>query len=134
ALEVDSLSAQAHGMRARVYRQAGDLKAAIKAAEMASSLEPDEAQWRLILARVLIQTTDYPRARQQLQQVLDNQSADAVAQARAHILLGDCLALAPGEETATAIQEHLKAIKLAEKVATNSQLTVRRAAKEVLMD
>ena len=111
ALELDPRSAAAQAMRSRVYRLAGDLNAALLAAEAAVTLEPAEAEWHLILAKVLVQLSDFARAKQQLQEVLDTSPSDALAQAGAHLLMGDTLALASGQGTAEAVQHHQEAIR-----------------------
>jgi tetratricopeptide (TPR) repeat protein len=134
ALEIDRRSAAAHGMRARVYRQAGDLHAALQAAEAAVALAPEEAEWRLILAKVLVQVSDFARARKQLQEVLTDENADELAKANAHLLMGDVLALSLGDGYAAAIKEHQTALGLAKPLLEDPRIRRRRKASEIAVD
>jgi tetratricopeptide (TPR) repeat protein len=134
ALELDPQSAAAQAMRARVYRQAGDLIAALQAAEAAVTLEPAEPEWHLVLAKVLVQLSDFDRAKQQLQEVLDNSTADPLAQAGAHLLMGDALALASGQGNAAAVDQHQEAIRLLKPMTNDRRARRRRKACELLVD
>ncbi len=134
ALELDSDSAPAQAMRARVYRQAGDLTAALQAAEAAVAIEPREAEWRLILAKILVQLSDFARAQDELQKVLENNSSDALASAGAHLLLGDTLALASSRGYAGAVKHHQEAIRLAKTLSDDPRARRRRKASELLID
>ena len=65
--------------------------------------------------------------------MLDSKDASTLTKAKAHSLLGDCMVLSlHGDEDA--MKHHLQAIKLAEPLLTSSRLTVRRGAKEVMLD
>ncbi|HEY1783886.1 MAG TPA: hypothetical protein VGG30_00005 [Pirellulales bacterium] len=134
ALELDPQSAPAHAMRSRVYRQAGDLIVALQEADAAVALEPAEPEWRLVLAKVLVQLADFDRAKLQLQEVLDNSSADPLARAGAHLLMGDALALASGQGNAAAVEQHQEAIRLLKPMANERRARRRRKACELLVD
>ncbi len=134
ALELDPKSAAANAMRARVYRQAGDLVAALQAAEAAVDAEPAEAEWHLVLAKILVQLSDFDRAKEQLQAVLSSKSADALAQAGAHLLTGDVLALSSTQDHAGAVKEHQEAIRLAKTLSDDPKARRRRKAAELLID
>jgi tetratricopeptide (TPR) repeat protein len=134
ALELDPKSAAAQAMRSRVYRQAGDLNAALLAAEAAVALEPGEAEWHLVLAKVLVQLSDFARAKQQLQEVLDGSASDALALAGAHLLMGDTLALASGQGNAAAVEQHQEAIRLVKPLTNDRRARRRRKACELLVD
>ncbi len=133
ALEIDPKSAQAHGLRARVYFRAGDLTEALAAAQAAADLEPQETEWSLLVARIQIESEDFRRAQEQIENILDAKETPTLTKAKAHALLGDCLALA-GEGSEQAMKHHQQAIKLAEPLATSSRVVIRRGAKEVLLD
>ena len=134
ALELDPQSAVAQAMRARVYRQAGDLIAALQAAEAAVALEPGEPEWHLVLAKVLVQLSDFVRAKEQLQMVLDGSTSDPLALAGAHLLMGDALALSSGQGTAAAVEQHQEAIRLLKPMANDRRARRRRKACELLVD
>ncbi len=81
----------------------------------------------------MVQSGDYQQAKAKINQVLEAKDASTLTKAKAHALLGDCLILSlHGDEEA--MKHHLQAIKLAEPLITNSRLTLRRGAKEVLLD
>jgi tetratricopeptide (TPR) repeat protein len=132
ALEVDPKSAQAHALRARVYFQSGDFDLALRAAEAAEAIDP-ASDGKLLMAKILIELSDFTRARDEIRSVLENKRAEPVAKARAYCLLGDCVALAPADKD-DAMPHHMQAIKLAEKLNSDKTVAVRRAAKEVLLD
>ena len=134
ALELDPKSAAANAMRARVYRQAGDLVAALQAAEAAVDAEPAEAEWHLVLAKILVQLSDFDRAKEQLHAVLSSKSSDPLAQAGAHLLTGDVLALSSTQDHAGAVKEHQEAIRLAKTLSDDPKARRRRKAAELMID
>jgi tetratricopeptide (TPR) repeat protein len=134
ALELDPKSAAAQAMRARVYRQAGDLNAALQAAQEAVALEPSAAEWHLVLAKILIQLSDFPRAAEQLELILQKKSSDPLASAGAHLLLGEALALASNQNHAAAIKEHQECIRLARSLDDDPRARRRRKAAELIID
>ncbi len=125
---------RAFWIEAEVIARVGDFDQSIKSLRKAIELEPDELDYRLSLADVLVTTGDHRGAIQQVRDVIDAGAREPVTLAKAYCRWGDCIAAAPERDFKQAIEHHLQAIKLAEPQAKSESLLVRRAAKEALMD
>jgi tetratricopeptide (TPR) repeat protein len=112
----------------------GDLEAALRHAQTAIELAPKEREYRLMMARVLAASGDYPQAIARVREVLDEGGVEDIVAARAHCQWGDYLARSAARDYGEAIQHHQQAIKLAAPLAGHELYAVRRAAKEVLLD
>ena len=134
ALKVAPDNARCHWARARILDLMGKLHEAFLAAERAITLEPNEAEYRLTMVNVLLQTADFDRASEEIQRVVNSPAAAPVNKARAYCQWGTCLAMSSARNYQQAIKHHLEAIKLAEPLAADPSVLVRRAAKQVLFD
>jgi tetratricopeptide (TPR) repeat protein len=134
ALALAPRNGRAYRLQAEMALSSGDLDAALKHAQQAIELAPGEAEYRLLVARVLAVSGDYPQAIARVRDVIDEPKVEDVVAARAHCQWGDYLARSSKRDYAEAIQHHQQAIKLAEPLASHELYAVRRAAKEVLLD
>jgi tetratricopeptide (TPR) repeat protein len=125
---------RAYWIEARVLARTGEFERAVKSLHKAIELEPEEMEYRLTMAEVLVVTGDHRGAIQQTRDVIDSQLAEPVTLALAHCRWGDCVAAAPERDFKQATEHHLQAIKLAEPLAKSADVLSRRAAKEVLVD
>ncbi len=125
---------RAFWIEAELMARIGDFDQSVKLLQEAIELEPNELEYRLALAAVLVTTGDHRGAIQQVRDVIDAAANEPVALAKAYCCWGDCLAAAPERDFKQAIEHHMQAVKLAEPLSKSESLLVRRAAKEVLMD
>ncbi len=134
ALQLSADNPQAHHLKAELDLRCGRLDAALKSAQRADELEPDEPAHRLLIAKVLAASGDYPQAIARVRGVLDGGDVDDLSAARAWCLWGDFVARSASRDYVEAIEHHQRAIKLAEPLVASDDRTVRRAAKELLLD
>jgi len=134
ALRVDSRNARAQWLRARVLQASGQLALAHQAADQAASLDPSDARYRLTGAGILLASTDVDQARKLVQHIIDNESMPAVVKAEAISLLGKCMTASSKPDWGRATQLQLEAVKLAEPLAADERIAIRREAKQVLLE
>jgi tetratricopeptide (TPR) repeat protein len=134
ALELSPDNVRAYGMLAEVALRAGDLDVALRSAQKAIELAPDEPAHRLLVACVLAASGDYQQAIARVRDVIAEPNVPDIVAARARTLWGDYLARSARCDYAGAIKQHQHAIKLAEPLAAHNLYAVRRAAKEILVD
>ncbi|MGD9721906.1 MAG: tetratricopeptide repeat protein [Pirellulales bacterium] len=134
ALAMTPDNARAHYLACEVARRTADFNAAIKSAEKAIQLEPHELEYRLALAKILCATGDHRQAERHVRDVVEATSAGPLTQAAAHCRWGECLAGSPERDYKQAIKHHAEAIKLAQPLAKSRNMSVRLAAKQVLLD
>lgn len=127
-------SGRAHWLHAEISFKSGALETALRAAEKAIELEPKEPEYRLTLAKILAQSGDYTQAIAQVRGVVEWGKAPHVIVARAFLLWGDFAAAGQQHDYPQAIKHHMQAIKLAEPLASEQKVAVRRAAKRVLIE
>ncbi len=125
---------QAHHLRGELLLKQGELNKALQSAERAAELEPQTASHRLLLARILAAAGDYPQAINRLRDLLGEPDLNDLDAARASCLWGDYLAHSHLNDCATAITYHQQAIQLAEPLLGDPERSMRRAAKELLLD
>jgi tetratricopeptide (TPR) repeat protein len=133
-LALDPASGLAYRLQAEVALRSGDLDGALKHAQKAVELASEEREYRLLVARVLAASGEYPQAITRVRDLIAEPKVGDVVAARAHCLWGDYLALSSERDFGEAIGHHQQAIKLAEPLVNHELHTVRRAAKEVLLD
>ena len=134
ALSLDDQMAKAHFLRGRVLMLMGRMDEAFGAAQQAASLEPAEVQYRLLNVELLKATGDTTGAHKTVQHMIDNERMPPLEKAQAIRLLGDCLASPPYHDYARATELHTQAIKLAEPLMSDDRVSLRRSAKELLLD
>ncbi len=134
ALQLEPELARAYWVEAEVNLRKGSLESALKSAERAIALDAHEPEYRLTLGKILAEMGDYPKAIEQVRGVVDWGRSPPHDAARAQFLWGDFLATDTSHDYAEAIKHHTLAIKLAEPLAKSPKVSVRRAAKELLVD
>lgn len=134
ALSLDDQNPRAHHLRARVLTLMGRASQAYQAAQQAAALEPAEPEFRLTVAQLMKANGDVVEAHKSVQHMIDNERMTPIAKTKAILLLADCLTSGPQHNYAQAIQLHTQAIKLAEPLATNEHVAIRRSAKELLLE
>lgn len=134
ALALNPDHPQAHHQRGEVLLRCGRLDEALAAAQRAADLEPETAAHRLLLARVLAASGDYPAAITCVRGLMDEPQLDKLDAARAACLWGDFLSHWYKRDFAEAIEFHQRAIALAEPLLGVKDRTTRREAKQVLLD
>jgi tetratricopeptide (TPR) repeat protein len=85
-------------------------------------------------ARVMLEMGDVDEALRHTNTVLEMPASPALVTAQAHLLLGDCLASAATPDYRQALDHHLQAIKLAEPLAVDEVVGIRRPAKDLMLD
>ena len=133
AIGLNARNARAHWVRAQILLNMGDLEAALKAAEQAVSLEPDTAEFRLLLARILARSAEFAGAVQHLEDILTLNKLSGLLKARTQLELGYCAAQAAKPNYPQALKHHQEAITLTEPLVTDERTAVRHAAKEILI-
>lgn len=134
ALEMTPDAPRVQALHAELALRGGDLDQAHRSAETLIKQHPDEPEYRLLWAKVLAAEGDYPQAVRQLRDLIDAGAAGGLVLARAHCQLGDYTACGEKRDFEQAIGHHQKAIKLAEPETLEAKFTVRRAAKELMVD
>ncbi len=134
AVELDPDLARAHWMRARVLAAIGRPGNAIVAAQTATRLDPQNAEFRFALAEVLQTTGDFAAASAQTNQGITLAGDRAELKAHGLLQLGNQIASGPDRDYRRATEYHLRAIKLAESVADDRRPRVRAVATEVLVE
>jgi tetratricopeptide (TPR) repeat protein len=132
ALNIDPGCARAHWLYSKVA--ADQPEKAVKAASAAVRIEPANVQYRVSLAQALAQAGQLREATEEAQKAMEASEDRPHVKARATCLLGDLLASGPAPDFRKALALHTQAIQLADPLTTDSQATIRLAAKEVLID
>ncbi len=134
ALELAKDNGRAHWLHAELMLRAGALETALRSSQKSVELESKDPEFRLTLAKVLAETGDFPQALEQARGVIEWGKAPPIVTALAYQLCGDFVARAQEHDYQQATQQHMQAIKLAEPLVTDAKQSVRRAAKELLID
>lgn len=134
ALRLDPEYAEALGLRAELLASAGRYQEALKSVKLAIHGDDDSAKYKLIYAELLHATGDHAGALAQTKAALKLSGIAKQVQARGQCLWGDLLASGAKPDFKQAIERHLAAIKLAAEAVTDEQASIRRAAKQVLID
>ncbi len=134
ALKLDPQADRAWWLQARVQRLMGRSAEALQSIQRAVQLNPQEVQYRLDLAQILIENRQTAAATSQLEQVVAVADQRPHLKARALCLLGDVYHAADPPDFKKALENHYEAIKLAQALRTDPYPAYRVAAKEVLVD
>jgi tetratricopeptide (TPR) repeat protein len=134
ALKLEADTARALWLKARLLQGAGRNREALAAVEHALRLEPRGAEYLLTRAALLAEAGLFAAALDDTQAVIEGTTGALHLQARAWSLRGDLLADGPDRDYGQALDAHTRAIRLAEPLATDKRLAVRRSAKETLIE
>jgi len=126
--------AQAHWLHAELALAAGDLEQSLPSARRAVELEPTIPEFRLTLAKVQAANGDHAAAIEIARTLAESPKTPGLVMARAYCLWGDSLVLSTARDYPQAIKHHQKAIKLATPLSSSKKTSIRRAAKELLVD
>lgn len=134
ALSLDPELAHAHWLLAEVYLATGQAELAQTAANQAVELDPANHAYRLRLARAYELLAEYDDAVAETREALDGEAISPIVKAQALHQMGRLATLGDAAIRQKAIPFHLKAISLADELATSDDTRHRRAALEVLVD
>ena len=104
------------------------------AAGEAVRLAPDEAEYRLTEARILALTGDFKRAFAETGKIADAAPETSYLKALALDQLGDLIVSSPRPNYRQSLKFHMEAIRIADALATEQKIVIRRAAKHILFD
>lgn len=126
--------ARAHWLRARVLAAMGRSEEALNSAIEAVRFERENARFLITLSQVLEQTGRHDEAIEAAQAAVSSSEDRPHVRARAICLLGDLASTGSEPDYAAALEHHMQAIKLADRLALDRHPAIRLAAKEVLID
>lgn len=134
ALAMEKRYGRAHWLRARVLAGMGRHDEALQSADRALGLEPDNPEYRLTRAQILAAAQRWEEAVGETQAAIEACASRPELEARGVSQLGDQLGAGPQHDYQRAIELHLRAIRIAEPLAGDRRASVRRAAKQVLIE
>ena len=133
AIRLDPNFAEAYWLKAKILLAIGEIGEAEKAA--ATSVEIDDMpEYRLTWAACLAEQGNYHQAVLEIKDVLNLANLPPVIQARGLVQMGDLVASADARNYVAALKLHTQAIGIADPLALDRRVAVRRAAKEILID
>ncbi len=130
----DPRHARANWLKARLLGSLGHWTDAFKALAIAQREAPSNPQYQLTSAEFQGKTGSYAEARVAAEKVLATPNLTPLLRAQAETLLGDLFAAGPKRDYKRSLEQHLKAVKSAEALASSKQPATRRAAKQVLLE
>ncbi len=133
AISATPTDAHAHWLAAEQQLAAGQAGPAEASAAEAVRLAATDPAYRLTLAEALLATAEYDKAVLETRRVLDDASSPEVVRAGALDLMGRLAAMGDSQITAKTIDFHNAAIEIADRLATSTDDTERRLAKDVLL-
>jgi tetratricopeptide (TPR) repeat protein len=134
ALELQPQNARANWLMGRVLSAMEQFEKAEAASAESVRLEPKNARYAITHAQILGQMGRIREALSESQRAIEHGADQPHLKARAYCLMGDLIASGPKPDYRKAIGYHAQALQLAGKVAADEHPTVRKLAKEVLVD
>lgn len=134
AVKLQPSNARAQWLRARLLATFAEHDKAVSAADEAVRLEPDNAQYHVTRAQALMQLGRWNEAKAAAEKAIPLADRRPHVKARAICLLGDLASSSASPDFKQAIDQHSKAIQLADSLAADPHPAIRIAAKEVLID
>jgi hypothetical protein len=126
--------ARANWLKARLLGSLGHWTDAFKALATAQREAPSNAQYQLTSAEFQGKTGSYIEARATIEKILQLPNLTPLVRAQAEALAGDLYAAGPKRDYKRSLEQHLRAVKSAEALASSKQIATRRAAKQVLLE
>ena len=134
ATRLDDQDDKAFWLKAELLCRVGRFKDASESSEVALRLAPENPLYRLTSARLNAANGQTESGITDTQAVLDDPDTSTIVRARAEYQLGNLMASGPDPVFEDAMAHHLKAIDLAVKHVNDETESVRRMAKDVLVD
>jgi tetratricopeptide (TPR) repeat protein len=134
ALKLNPEEARAHWLRSRILAAAGRPKEALAAVETALKLDAKAAEYILSRAGLLADQGLFAAALKDNETVLAGTQKLPHYQARAWKQRGDLLADGPEADAEAALDAHSRAIRLAESIIEDPTASIRRDAKQTLIE
>jgi tetratricopeptide (TPR) repeat protein len=134
ALEVNAELVRAHALRAKILADVGDYAEARKSIAAAIQREPQNAEYRLLQARIWEQLGDIDQALEETRTALGLAEKQPVWKAAALAQLGDQIAAGRDRDYKQAATHHQQAIQLAQGLVRDKRVAVKRVAQRVLLD
>lgn len=134
ALDLDPKNSRAHWLRAKILHKTGRSREAMQAIETALKIDPKAADYLLTRAELLVDEGLADAARADNETVLEGTKSLPLYQARAWCRHGDLSAGGPQPDYNEAIDAHTRAVRLAEPLVNEKNLSLRRGAKQMLVE
>ncbi len=131
---IDPDLAQAHWLLSDIYIATGQADLAESESSAACSLEPKNASYQLRHSRALALSGQYDEAVREVRAVLDCNDVPPIVRAQALHEMARLASLGDAQIATKAIPFENKAIEIADKLATSTNVKERRAAKQLLVE
>jgi hypothetical protein len=126
--------ARANWLKARLLGSLGHWTDAFAALAIAQREAPSNPQYQLTLAELQGKTGSFAASRASAEKVLTLPNLTPLVRAQAEALIGDLYAAGPKRDYKRSLEQHLKAVKMAEELTSSKLPATRRAAKQVLLE
>lgn len=133
AIQIDPKDAESYWLQAEYLDAIGKTRSALKSVQKAIRFRPTNPMYRMTRARLYAKTNRLQSGISEVKSVIDEIDLPNELAGRAHLLLGDLLAIGPEADHQEALKHHLKAIDFASKPVEDRRFAVRRMAKHVLV-
>jgi tetratricopeptide (TPR) repeat protein len=134
ALKLDVKHAESQAMRAQILLSIGRPGEALKSADRAVELAPENRTFLLSKAAILARLDHRDSALKLTQAVVDQPDLPRLLKAHALCQLAELTASGPGGDDKRVIDLYLQAIKTADPMVSDQHVAVRRLAKHLLLD
>lgn len=134
ALKLNPDEARAHWLKGRILAAAGRPREALACVETALKLDPKSAEYLLSRAGLLADQGLFENALKDNETVINGTQKLAHYQARAWRQRGDLLADGPAPDAQQALDAHMRAMRIAESLFDDPTATIRRDAKQTLIE
>jgi tetratricopeptide (TPR) repeat protein len=134
ALSLSPDYARAHWLKGKILLELGRIEAALEPLEKAVELEADQLQFALTLAQCQGMSGPQDEAVAEAESLAERCKVQPELYARALLQWGDLLAAGPVRDYQGASQQHLAAIRIAQRLTSDPSEAVRREANRVLLD
>lgn len=134
ALKLNPDEARAHWLKGRILAAAGRPREALASVETALRLDPKSAEYLLSRAGLLADQGLFENALKDNETVINGTQKLAHYQARAWRQRGDLLADGPAPDAQQSLDAHTRAMRIAETLFDDPTATIRRDAKQTLIE
>ena len=134
ALKLSPNEARAHWLKGRILAAAGRPREALACVETALKLDPKSAEYLLSRAGLLADQGLFENALKDNETVINGTQKLAHYQARAWRQRGDLLADGPEPDAQQSLDAHMRAMRIAESLYDDPTATIRRDAKQTLIE